>query len=152
VKALNADLAWAVGQLDTVRYTTNAGSDWIEPGFPTTGIDANGVAVVNEDTVWVALDYGGIYRSDNGGATWTSQESNQHGHHLLRVSALDADNAWIIGALASSGTDFGVILHTDNGGDNWETQSSPVNASWSDLAVVDGRPPLFLPLIMSYSS
>jgi photosystem II stability/assembly factor-like uncharacterized protein len=92
----------------------------------------------------VAVEYGGIYRSDDAGLVWEFQESSQHGHHLLRVSALDEDNAWIVGALVGYGPELGVVVHTADGGDNWETQALPVNAALFDVAFVPG--PLYLPL------
>jgi photosystem II stability/assembly factor-like uncharacterized protein len=72
---------------------------------------------------------------------------SQHGHHLLRISALDADNAWIVGPLATGGGDPGVVLHTSDGGDSWETQMVLFQALWSDVAMVAGVYRLHLPVI-----
>jgi photosystem II stability/assembly factor-like uncharacterized protein len=150
VHALDADTVWGVGNGQMVVHTADAGSTWhnlspIQPNF----LDANGVVALNRDTVWVVMDYGVIWRTDNGGSNWTLQESGEHGHHLVRVSALDSDNAWLTGALTTSGTQLGVILHTEDGGDTWSSpQQTPVNVDWWGVSFVDGHFHRHLPLIM----
>jgi len=149
VHALDADTTWAVGQTTLVMHTADAGSTWENRSPPTGFLDVNGVVAVNRDTVWVVIDYGGIWRTDNGGSNWTEQESGEHGYHLVRVSVLDSDNAWVTGVLESSGTQLGVILHTEDGGDTWSSpQQTPVNASWWGVSFVDGHFHRYLPLIM----
>jgi photosystem II stability/assembly factor-like uncharacterized protein len=146
VDALDADTVWAVGQTDTVLHTDDAGAAWLVPEhYPAHELDANGVVMIDEETIWIVVDYGGIYRSDDGGDNWTSQESGQHGHHLIRISALDGDNAWIVGVLADGYGDLGVILHTADGGALWETQTDPVNVFWHDVAMLNA--PIYLPLL-----
>jgi photosystem II stability/assembly factor-like uncharacterized protein len=85
--------------------------------------------------------------SADGGRSWVNQEPNRQGHHLLRISALDADNAWIVGPLATGGGDPGVVLYTSDGGDNRATQTVPFRAFWSNLAMVAGERRLHLPVI-----
>ena len=104
---------------------------------------------LNRDTVWVVMDYGGIWRSDDGGTSWTPQQSGFGGHHLVRVSAMDSDNAWVTGVLVTSGTQLGVILHTEDGGKNWSEQQPPVdlNVEWWGVSFVDGHFHRYLPLI-----
>ncbi len=149
VHALDADTVWGVGHGMTVVHTDNAGNNWqnLSPFQKPNFLDANGVVALNRGTVWVVMDYGGIWRSDNDGSTWTAQESGHHGHHLVRVSALDSDNAWVTGVMAYAGTDYGVILHTENGGSTWSQQQTPVNVGWWGVSFVDGHFHGYLPLI-----
>ena len=149
VYALDANTVWGVGEENTVVYTADAGISWENHSVPTGVLDANGVVAPGRDTVWVVMDYGGIWRSDDGGTKWTEQESGTGGHHLVRVSALDPDNAWVTGVLESSGTQLGVILHTEDGGVNWSIpQQTPVDGRWWGVSFVDGHFHRYLPLIM----
>ena len=153
VHALDADTVWGVGNGRIVVHTADAGSTWDNrsPVQPPDTYDANGVVALNRATVWVVMDNGGIWRSDNGGTDWTPQESGQHGHHLVRVSALDSDNAWVTGVLASAGTQLGVILHTRDGGDTWSSpQDTPVDVFWWGVSFVDGHFHRYLPLITKH--
>lgn len=64
--------------------------------------------------------FGTILRTTDSGATWVRQGSpaDVPDVDLNAVSAVDAANAWVVGA-------HGVILRTRNGGQTWERQTAP---------------------------
>jgi photosystem II stability/assembly factor-like uncharacterized protein len=149
VFALNADTVWAVGNGRIVVHTTDAGKTWdnVSPIQPPDFYDGNGITVLHGTILWFVTDNGGIFRSDDGGANWTPQPSGGGGYHLLRISALDTDNAWVTGAANAGGAQLGIILHTEDGGDSWSQQTAPANAEWWGVSFLDGRPHIYLPLI-----
>ncbi len=120
VHGLNARTAWVVGNA-IVLYTNDAGETWQDKS-PASGLfDFNGVFVVNRSTVWVTQDNGGIYKYD--GSQWQNQKPLGYGgYYILRISAIDAQTAWTIGAAEYPDPDQpdGVILRTTTGGDTWE--------------------------------
>ena len=85
--------------------------------------DTNGesllaISFVNTMRGWVVGSGGTIMRTDNGGASWTAQNSGVTAE-LVDVFFLNPDKGWIVG-------ESGTILHTTNGGDTWIPQQSNV--------------------------
>lgn len=95
--------------------------DWSHPR--PTAISVEGVHFVTDDIGWFVSgcsedptwQFGEVFRTDDGGATWTRQYTS--GQELTDVCFVDAENGWVCGY-------NGVIYRTSNGGQNWSTQSS----------------------------
>lgn len=120
LSVVNEDHAWAIGGQATTIKTTNGGDTWEIVGedvFPSIA-DGNGIFALDNDTVWVVLDYDNIYRTDDNGENWTQQESNTSGYYLLRVTAINDTNTWVTGSSQYPPID-GVLLHTTDGGKTW---------------------------------
>jgi photosystem II stability/assembly factor-like uncharacterized protein len=64
-------------------------------------------------------EYGTILHTSDGGVTWSSQISNVV-VRLTAVTAVDANNAWVVGYSLLGGP--GVILHTGDAGNFWDYQ------------------------------
>ena len=126
VHGSGASTLWAVGHGQAV-HSTDGGSTWVDK-HPGPGIaDHNGVFAVDHNTVWVVTDFGGIYRSDHGGADWEKQSPPQcaGAHWILQISAIDGQTAWAT-TMAVVPPDTGHVLHTADGGQTWIAQTTPV--------------------------
>ena len=117
-----------------VWRTDNAGTTWT-PVFDDEGSYSTGCVTLdpaNPHVVWVgtgennsqrSVSFGdGVYRSDDGGATWTmvGLESSEH-IGMIVVDPRDSDTVWVAaqGPLWASGGDRGLYRTTD-GGATWE--------------------------------
>jgi photosystem II stability/assembly factor-like uncharacterized protein len=137
VHGVDADTVWAVGR-DLVLHTADGGLTWIDQ--KSSGIyDINGVFAVDRNTVWIVVDNGGIYRSEDGGASWEQQAipPGLGGDYVLRISAIDAQTAW---AVTEPDPRFpttpGHVLHTADGGGTWVTQTLPVTPAFWGVSFV----------------
>ena len=136
VKYASEDVIYAVGGFTTgaaaplVLKSVDGGANWVELTVGLSGIGMlNDLAVAGEDSLWAVGNDGKIIHTNNGGATWTAQTSNNI-NHLLGVFFLDAQRGWLAG-----GT--GTIMKTTNGGQTWSV--SPINSTlhFSDIAFVN---------------
>lgn len=75
---------------------------------------------------------GGIYRTTNGGLTWTSQEGPDEYGTYADVVFTDVDTGVIVGPT-------GTILRTTDGGENWIVQNSGTSADLFGVAFADAN-------------
>ena len=137
IKAWDENNAWAVGHGYLILNTTDGGDNWeiVTPdSMQYSQNDANGIALLSPDDAWVALDYGNIWKTADGGASWTYQDSGYGGFFLLRISALDTSTAWVSGS-SGFGTPEGLILHTSDGGNSWIRQDDGTNHGLWDVGI-----------------
>ncbi len=80
-------------------------------------------------TIWACGDAGKIYRSNDGGHSWSAQTSGTT-EALKGISAYDKDNALCCG-------DNGIILYTHDGGATWtasaDTDVTDTANDWTDV-------------------
>jgi photosystem II stability/assembly factor-like uncharacterized protein len=81
------------------------------------------------NTAWIVGEEGTILHSDDGGKTWTKQQSGTT-KNLFKVAAVDAQTAVAVGA-------DGTIVYTRDGGANWRSSKSPKTISLFDVAFTD---------------
>jgi photosystem II stability/assembly factor-like uncharacterized protein len=112
VQFLDAQNGWAVGRnaftsgvvTAQILNTKNGGETWDAQGFVGAGrFDA--VRFFDANHGWVVG--GGIYKTEDGGATWKRQISPAA--DLFDAYFVDSDHGWAVGA-------FGTIIQTGNGG------------------------------------
>ncbi len=116
VAATDGNHAWAVGGLgNNILKTSDGGANWqmMDQGG---GMDANELAVVTFNDVWVALD-GAVKWTHDGGQSWGTHTTPLY---TLGIAVTDTTNAW---AVAQGYTGKGTIYHTSDGGTNWEEQT-----------------------------
>jgi hypothetical protein len=95
------------------------------------------VFCINSSTAWIAASNGCIYRTTNGGATWTRQLANTW-NQLYAVRFVDANNGWVVG-------DNGTILRTTSGGSAVSVRDNQPTTAPSDFALSQNYPNPFNP-------
>jgi len=114
----------------SIIRTTDAGISWRVQGWenwfksvffinPDTG------TVVGMNSPWT----GAIFRTTNGGAVWTPQDSGALHPCFNGVFFADAEVGTTVG-------DSGAILRTTNGGSTWVTQSSGTRRNLQDVFLI----------------
>lgn len=139
---------WAVGTYDsnygTILYTINAGQSWVRQGsssqVPETTLRT--VCAVDDLICWVAGDADSslsrnvMVYTDNGGATWTNQNSGMTSLPLMSFASVvsrDGVTAWAVAA------DTCLIIKTTNSGTAWTlSHQSELSSSYSAIATLDG--------------
>ena len=113
-------------------------SAW-EPGFG--GLAAHRVIVdrENPDRIWVAISAAGVFRSDDGGATWHPKNGGMPA--AVEVQEFD-DIGYCVHGIVQDPTDADRlyrqehlgVFRTDDGGDRWERieQGLPCRVRFSD--------------------
>lgn len=77
----------------------------------------NSVCFINSNTGYVCGNNGAIYKSVNGGSSWTTSSSGIPSVKLNSISFKDASNGTVVG-------NNGTVYVTNNGGSSWTSQSS----------------------------
>ncbi len=123
ISAVDGSDAWAVGGSADVMGTSDNGASWSQFKLQTGNQDLNDVATPGRGIVWVAADYGGIFRTDDSGATWVNQSPAGpiHGYWLMCMDALDENTAWVAGPSAA-GPMGGTLYGTVDGGKSWKNE------------------------------
>jgi len=121
VSAVNDHIAWASGSGSTVLRTEDGGLTWKKFVVTSDTVDFRDIDAVGEQTAYVLSigngDASRIYKTANGGASWTLQFRNDDGRAFLdAMSFWDADHGIVIGD--SVDLQF-YILTTADGGRSW---------------------------------
>lgn len=123
---------WAVGSRGMIMHTTDAGAHW-EIKYVSNGADVwlHAVRFASQTVGWaVGGDYynkrGVIYRTTDGGGSWTNVTPTGTQGEMNDVFCTSASEAWVVGTK-------GVILHTTNTGQDWTGYQMPVNDSTPTL-------------------
>jgi hypothetical protein len=75
-------------------------------------------------------NFGGIFKSSNGGANWNLSTLGTTSASIRSVSFADASKGWLVGT-------SGAIYHTTNGGDFWNEQNSGVSTQLNGVYFVN---------------
>ncbi|MCP4003876.1 MAG: hypothetical protein GY725_06740 [bacterium] len=79
--------------------------------------DLYAATAVGPDHLWAAGYFGAIYRTRDGGKSWSKLDSLTS-KSIYDISFADQNNGWAVGRR-------GFVIHTTDGGDTWEKQSIP---------------------------
>lgn len=138
IDAINGRNLVAVGNSNTIVYTTNAGKIWsyIEaPGAPT---NITAIAMRSLTEWWIGTANGEVYYTKDKGQNWTLKSFTDSGTGTISKILWASDTVGYI--LHNTGT-AGRILRTVSGGNTWyvapesNTESLPVNAALLDAAL-----------------
>jgi len=128
---------YVVGAKALFLTSTDHGQNWIQqtlkerPGSPLfQDRDLYSIRFTPDGkAAWIVGEEGTILYSDDGGKTWTKQQSGT-GKNLFKVAAIDSQNAAAVGA-------DGTLLHTSDSGAHWQSAKSPKLITYFDVAFTD---------------
>ncbi len=147
VASLRADLSAPLESRTEIRRSPDGGESWIV--HPTSlgpwNYSSGSIEAIDGETAWLAAyplhGFNGIYRSDDGGASWTAQAEAPA--TLTDISAAGALAAWASGCDPTNLGQYGhgYVMHTANGG--WERAPhiealSPSSGMAGDTATIAG--------------
>lgn len=128
VDPANADVAYAGTQLGAIFKTTNGGTSWskVGTGLPSTttveeiAIDRNNPSVLYAAISVIFLDArGGVYKSTDGGASWTAANSGIFAARIDSV-AVDPSNSNVVWAGCNYRCESDIRLYRSaNAGASW---------------------------------
>ncbi|MDP3148856.1 MAG: YCF48-related protein [Ignavibacteria bacterium] len=121
---IDANNGFSIGQYGTFFKSTNGGETWTKKTFPSTSVSLYGAFFKDVNTGIVVCgqwnpngsNKGYIYRTTNGGTSWTEISAGLF-EQLNGVAFIDANTGIAVG-------DVGRIMKTTNGGLNWSSISS----------------------------
>lgn len=117
VDAYSTSLVVAVGDNNTVLYTTTGGDTWLQVTGPAAGVDLLCVAIRKENEWWVGAADGNLYYTVDAGAHWAQKAFPGDGTGQV------TDIVWAsetVGFLAhKTAAPRGRILRTISGGFSW---------------------------------
>ena len=126
--------AYVCGDNGKIVKSTNADQSpptWSDVSIGTTTATLRSISFLSDSlTGWVVGDGGGIWKTTNGGSSWTPQGSGVTPHDLHDVYFIDANVGYAVG-------DYGTVLKTLDGGANWQniTQGSRTRINALDFAL-----------------
>lgn len=122
------DLVFAATSNGVFR-SSDRGSTWRPHGLEDLDVRSLAVAASDPERVYAGVRPPGVYRSDDGGMTWTACEAFQsiRGRRLWRSPASSPFTAYVQGLAVSStdpdlvvaGIEFGAVVRSTDGGDTW---------------------------------
>jgi len=143
VAFVDAKHGWAIGcpnqtapapTTNLLLRTSNGGSNWTSVHFQMT--EATGqlysISFASLTKGWAAGDFGCVYHTSDGGATWTEQATAPHVNPLIeayQVLFLDDKKGFVV-------SDDGYIEATEDGGETW-TIVTDQGGSFYALAFAD---------------
>jgi photosystem II stability/assembly factor-like uncharacterized protein len=123
-----------------IRKTTNGGDAWSTVASMDAGTDFEAVSFVDTLLGWtLSYSYGQVFRTTDGGISWTYQDSvgrlsNGETFPMRDIKFTTADSGWAIGGLGGTS----VMARTTDGGIHW-TISSRFGSSLAEIAMVNSR-------------
>jgi len=122
--AFGKDTVWACGE-DTLARTTDAGESWSQRQLP---IGSTGFHCLNGTVAWVGTRYGDLYRTTDGGVSWTSLWNSGNFESMHQIHFHDT----MTGLLS---VEQHSLARTTDGGQTWKTIN--IDTARSDLGAYD---------------
>lgn len=141
VASVGADSIWAVGyssfsvaaasRTSAIFRSVNRGATWQRVGtFPvgSTAPNLTKIAFANRTTGYVSGNRGGVFKTTDGGTTWTNVSPAPHAGNASmtyqEIQALDANTVIVIGNAFPNK----IVYRTTNGGTTWTNISGNIDA------------------------
>ena len=115
-----------ISKSGVVLSTKNGGTTWTAAPWPG---ELRDLVLVNAQTGW-AVGPNEIYKTADGGVTWTAQISGV-GWNLIGVDFVDSQNGWAVGV-------SGTVLRTADGGVTW-TPCTPTTPGLAAVQFLDAQ-------------
>lgn len=110
--------------------TTDGGRTWKNKNFDQTVKTFTAISFIDADNGYVVGNGGLIYRTYDGGESWTKQESGLTSN-LRDIAIITVNSAMIVGP-------NGVLLKTQNGGETWDKLVTPSSRAFYKIKFVNG--------------
>ena len=123
---------WAVGENNTLRYTTDFGQSWVDQDLPSFASlyfvkyleGSNGQKAISIGTK--------ILRTEDAGNTWQNTSLTFGTGTLNGLEVPSEDAAYII-------TSAGLVIKSTDGGANWDSLSLPIKPHWLGISFIDDQ-------------
>jgi photosystem II stability/assembly factor-like uncharacterized protein len=96
---------------------------WTQIASPTPS-NLLGIHFVDDQIGYVVGYNGGIYKTINGGSSWSAPLPSNTTEHLYSTYFIDANTGFVVG-------DNGIVRRTSDGGASWQTPTIPTSGSTS---------------------
>lgn len=136
---VNSQIGYISGTNCQVLKTTDGGVNWFAVTQPTSGTnDIYTIDFVDVNTGWAFINYsaiagGSIFKTTNGGTSWTQQGSNIS-YSIYSADMVDANIGYL--SVNSSGQP---IYKTTNGGTNWFSVTTPLTGNIKSVKAIDAN-------------
>lgn len=128
----DTDHGFAVGAYGAFLVTEDGGTSWDERPIGEDDYHLNQIAPADDGTIYVAAEAGHLYRSDDGGETWTSLPSPYEGSYFGVLPLTD-------GGLLAFGL-RGNLYRSEDRGERWQQISTGTEATlMAGLELADGE-------------
>ncbi|MEA5461867.1 YCF48-related protein [Arcicella sp. LKC2W] len=109
--------------------TQNGGVSWVNKNFDSTVKTFTAIRFFDENIGYVIGNAGLIYKTNDGGNTWTQQISGVSSN-LRDITIISSNTAMIVGP-------NGVLLKTQNGGETWEKLTTPGSRAFYKIKFIN---------------
>lgn len=115
IQFFNANTGYAYREMYGMLKTTDGGSTWISSDLPD---PIYSIFILSLKTVFAVGQHGVVYKSTNGGASWSliSPTVRIDRYHLYSLYFFNEKTGFVVG-------DIGRILKTTDGGSHWQPYS-----------------------------
>lgn len=103
--------------------------------------DNNGVYAIDDQRVWIAIDYGAILFTSDGGKNWTEGNvpADLKGDAIMRISFLqDGMRGAAVSTPLHQGKS-GTIIYTSDGGKNWDRATGGIKGDIAEISFVQSK-------------
>ena len=132
----NEQQGWASGAYGTLLHTSNGGrlwQDWSHKVDNDEQLHLNGVTGTPDGTLFLASEWGTIFRSSTAGETWKAIDSGYEGSFFGLLVNPDTNSLFAYGLR-------GTVYRSTDKGQNWsEVQSRAQGSLFGAYATPDGR-------------
>jgi photosystem II stability/assembly factor-like uncharacterized protein len=128
--------AFGLDATATIYASTDLGATWKPRSQSVESHDITSVAFKNASQGVAISAGGGILKTGDGGATWTSLTGGTllafAGHDLTSAAYVQPDAITVVGT-------YGAIFRSDDGGSIWQEQYSGTSATLADISFADAE-------------
>ena len=131
----NAELGWAAGAYGSLLHTHNGGRQWNDYSHKVGNADElhlNGVVGAPDGTLYLASEWGTVFRSSTNGESWEALETGYDGSFFGVLVNPVTSSVFAYGLL-------GTVYRSNDRGESWEEAPARARASlFGGIATEDG--------------